>query len=312
MSYTRACWLENKKDFERVIPSSWVDTTRKVVYWPNGLHVKRAFEKLETPKTGWKQFSLIKVKISGTKEDCEGCTDYTTTEEITEPVEIISSDKGKIIPNIPPTFPTCKVIATAPPPHLQSIPVRPPPSRSNHSQPGLHSRSHSGLNLHSRAHSRSRSRLRSKSCSRSRSRYQSKSHSRSRSGSHSKSNSHSRSHLQSKSPLRLKSCSQSRSQSRCSRSRSNSDSRSSNSNSNVSRLGLVAVSPIVCKSIPIKRKDAVHFRRKDFPMDVGDFQYTVIKLLTKQLENQNTIHQQRETTVAGMNLSNLPAKFLQE
>ncbi|XP_065653461.1 uncharacterized protein LOC136080575 isoform X2 [Hydra vulgaris] len=46
-------------------------------------------------------------------------------------------------------------------------------------------------------------------------------------------------------------------------------------------------------------------------MDVGDFQYTVIKLLTKQLENHNTIHQQRETTVAGMNLSNLPAKFLQ-
>ncbi|XP_065681919.1 uncharacterized protein LOC124809964 [Hydra vulgaris] len=166
MSYTRACWLENKKDFERVISSSWVDTTRKVVYWPNGLHVKRAFENLETPKTRWKQFSLIKVKISGTKEDCEGCTDYTTTEETTEPVEIISSDKGKIIPNIPPTFPTCKVIATAPPPHLQSTPVRPPPSRSKHSQLGLHSRSYSGLNLHSRAHSRSRSQLRSKSRSR--------------------------------------------------------------------------------------------------------------------------------------------------
>ena len=37
----------------------------------------------------------------------------------------------------------------------------------------------------------------------------------------------------------------------------------------------------------------------------------MIKLLTKQLENHNTIHQQCETTVAGMNLSNLPAKFLQ-
>nr|XP_047142020.1 calcium homeostasis endoplasmic reticulum protein-like isoform X1 [Hydra vulgaris] len=248
MSYTRACWVEKNKDYKRVIPSSWVDTARKVVHWPNGLQVKRAYENLETPKPGWKQFSLIKCKMCGTKEDCEGCTDYTTTDEQpTAPKEKIISEKENVYSNILPTFPTqnprdiplakyqqskpqhsnrisqqsnLTKIKESSSKHSKSNPVEPPPPRVVHSQCSSLSRSCSRSNSQSRSHSRSRSRLQSKS--------------------HSQSKSYSRSQLH------------------YSRSRSNSDSsRSSYSNSNVTCPGLVEVSPIVYKSSCMQRKDAV-------------------------------------------------------
>lgn len=65
-AYVLAVWFEEDKDIEGVVPRTWVDEEKKVLFWPtqnknSTVYIKN---KKAPEKDKWKQFSLIKVKFS--------------------------------------------------------------------------------------------------------------------------------------------------------------------------------------------------------------------------------------------------------
>ncbi|XP_065679905.1 uncharacterized protein LOC136094235 [Hydra vulgaris] len=100
MAYARAVWIENNEEYEQTIPSCWINDSLNIVYWPNGLQVKRAFMNLEPLKSGCSQFRLIKRKLEGSLEFCEGASDYTTSEEIMTSKKVeksVESNHGRLL-----------------------------------------------------------------------------------------------------------------------------------------------------------------------------------------------------------------------
>ena len=65
MAWTRAAWNEAEKDgmeevLKQTVPSNWI--INKKLHRPNQ---KRSFENQEDPTSEWRQFKLIKVKVTG-------------------------------------------------------------------------------------------------------------------------------------------------------------------------------------------------------------------------------------------------------
>ena len=68
--YKIAVWSEPQSDgslqeYEFTVPSKWVIC--ETVYWPNHLHAKRSFQRLEDPVESWLSYDLVKIKCTGEK-----------------------------------------------------------------------------------------------------------------------------------------------------------------------------------------------------------------------------------------------------
>lgn len=69
LQWCRVVWVEEDKDGERtfsdVIPTSWVDEGKKIVYWPDkSENTKKCLKQCKEPAKGrWLEFPLVKVKI---------------------------------------------------------------------------------------------------------------------------------------------------------------------------------------------------------------------------------------------------------
>ena len=62
-THVRAVWMEKGQEFERTVPSNWV--RGKKLCWPSKLQVRKAFQNKADPEDDWKEFDLIKIKVSG-------------------------------------------------------------------------------------------------------------------------------------------------------------------------------------------------------------------------------------------------------
>ena len=58
--WTKAVWLEGEQEEECTVPSSWVDTVNKLVFWPPG---KDAVKKPRERALPTDLFPLLKCKI---------------------------------------------------------------------------------------------------------------------------------------------------------------------------------------------------------------------------------------------------------
>ena len=65
--FSRAIWREGEREFEEVIPDKWIDLEKRLVFWPNTKpkYAKKVLQSCASPSPDWKQFELVKVKISG-------------------------------------------------------------------------------------------------------------------------------------------------------------------------------------------------------------------------------------------------------
>jgi hypothetical protein len=61
MSWSRAVWKEELKTVEGVVPSVWI--VDNMVCWPRKNEKSAALEKAK-PSNDWKQFPLMKVKVT--------------------------------------------------------------------------------------------------------------------------------------------------------------------------------------------------------------------------------------------------------
>ena len=61
--WTKAVWVEGKREEEGVVPMSWVNKAAMLLYWPPKNAAKAMNEK-RVPTEKWKKFKLIKCKIS--------------------------------------------------------------------------------------------------------------------------------------------------------------------------------------------------------------------------------------------------------
>ena len=61
--WTRAVWIEGKREEEGVIPQCWINQSDRLVYWPPGNAVK-AMKDSAQPSDKWTKFKLVKCKIS--------------------------------------------------------------------------------------------------------------------------------------------------------------------------------------------------------------------------------------------------------
>ena len=62
-----AVWQEKSRTEVGVILRKWIDTAKKVVYWPSGVDVLRAERYDLSPSLHWKQFTLIKIRCEDGK-----------------------------------------------------------------------------------------------------------------------------------------------------------------------------------------------------------------------------------------------------
>ena len=59
--WCRTIWMErNGKEVELTIPSQWI--VKDKVLWPSGVDARAALAKQKTPKKGWRQFNLLRIK----------------------------------------------------------------------------------------------------------------------------------------------------------------------------------------------------------------------------------------------------------
>ena len=55
-------WSEGIKEFEEIVPSTWVDGLL-TLYWPVGVNPERAMKELRCPQPSWKKYKITKTKI---------------------------------------------------------------------------------------------------------------------------------------------------------------------------------------------------------------------------------------------------------
>ncbi|XP_065665202.1 uncharacterized protein LOC136071752 [Hydra vulgaris] len=91
MIWARAVWIENYEEIEDVVPRKWIDTEKKLLFWPAGVSYRRAVkEEMDVDET-CNKYKLIKIKfesdnIEELKEYC-----YTTAAEEEDVVDICVS-----------------------------------------------------------------------------------------------------------------------------------------------------------------------------------------------------------------------------
>ncbi|XP_065657506.1 uncharacterized protein LOC136082361 isoform X1 [Hydra vulgaris] len=107
MSWTKAVWLEDNEEVEGVVPTVWVDEKKNILWWPKKmLHVIKSYKKQEVPKSDWKVFTLIKVKLSDDDEElCQAYaytdTETSATELIVDKLTPVSKSKPAALPFMP-------------------------------------------------------------------------------------------------------------------------------------------------------------------------------------------------------------------
>ena len=61
MSWARAVWIEDDVE-EGVVPRVWIEN--KIVRWPKGINITRAFSEQKSPLDNWLSFPLLKIKVT--------------------------------------------------------------------------------------------------------------------------------------------------------------------------------------------------------------------------------------------------------
>ncbi|XP_038063128.1 clumping factor A-like [Patiria miniata] len=89
--YARAVWTEGNREEEGTIPTTWMRD--QTVFWPPGSNALKAFESRQEPCENWRQFPLVKLKLSA--DDPKTCEDYddTTTADVSD--EEVSKKRPK-------------------------------------------------------------------------------------------------------------------------------------------------------------------------------------------------------------------------
>ena len=68
LNWSRAVWTEGRTEEEGTVPSMWVNTEEKILYWPPFyINPQKALWSRREPDSKWKQFPLIKVKFMSGK-----------------------------------------------------------------------------------------------------------------------------------------------------------------------------------------------------------------------------------------------------
>lgn len=62
MEWSRVVWREGKCDEEGTVPSSWIKDDE--LFWPTGVNALRAMAEGRLPNTKWKQFPIVKIKMT--------------------------------------------------------------------------------------------------------------------------------------------------------------------------------------------------------------------------------------------------------
>ena len=65
--WSRTVWIENKREVESVIPSSWIVDDK--VLWPAAFNAARYLAECREPGSNWRKFLLVKVKLSSGKNE---------------------------------------------------------------------------------------------------------------------------------------------------------------------------------------------------------------------------------------------------
>lgn len=88
--WSRAIWEEDGAELDGVIPTNWIDGN--IVFYPTGVHVKKAYNNRQDPEESWVRFLLKKVTL--TSDDWKLCEDYSfPSENESKPVKAESSSK---------------------------------------------------------------------------------------------------------------------------------------------------------------------------------------------------------------------------
>nr|XP_047145571.1 uncharacterized protein LOC124818600 [Hydra vulgaris] len=117
MIWARAVWIENYEEIEDVVPRKWIDTEKKLLFWPAGVSYRRAVkEEMDVDET-WNKYKLIKIKFESDnmEELKEYC--YTTAAEEEDVVDICvskSAFKLKKLPDFPLPPPVFKSVEKNP------------------------------------------------------------------------------------------------------------------------------------------------------------------------------------------------------
>ena len=61
--YTFCIFIEDGKENKTVVPSRWVNESRKTLWWPNGTNVLS--KQYCDPDENWNSYELVKVLIEG-------------------------------------------------------------------------------------------------------------------------------------------------------------------------------------------------------------------------------------------------------
>ncbi|XP_022111444.1 uncharacterized protein LOC110990668 isoform X2 [Acanthaster planci] len=92
--YSRAVWREEKREEEGTVPSNWI--RNRMLFWPPGPNAIKAYESRQEPRDNWRQFPLVKLKLSADDpKTCDSYDDTTTAEASEEETEEKRSRKRK-------------------------------------------------------------------------------------------------------------------------------------------------------------------------------------------------------------------------
>lgn len=60
--WSRAVWMEEKREEEGVVPTTWINQRYKLVFWPK-INARKAITEMLQPTENWLKFPLIKIKL---------------------------------------------------------------------------------------------------------------------------------------------------------------------------------------------------------------------------------------------------------
>ena len=60
--WMRLAWEERGKEEEGVIPSTWVDKARSLMFWPPGVNAEKFLNERRPSAATWRRFKLTKIK----------------------------------------------------------------------------------------------------------------------------------------------------------------------------------------------------------------------------------------------------------
>nr|XP_047144124.1 uncharacterized protein LOC124817748 isoform X2 [Hydra vulgaris] len=63
MIWASTVWIENYEEIEDVVPRRWINTEKKILFWPSGISYHRAVnDEMDADET-WDKYKLIKIKF---------------------------------------------------------------------------------------------------------------------------------------------------------------------------------------------------------------------------------------------------------